>query len=259
MTAVLTRSTDHSDDRPGRQIPEPTIRFDLDPALEATQPPEARGVRRDHVRLMVSPGDAEPVHTRFDHLVDHLDAGDLLVVNTSATIPAALDGVLPSGEAVAVHFSTELPGASGSSRFAARPPPPPGRWCSTSRRRSPWHPVGPFDCLLRTRAPAGCGLRPSMSANRSSTTSCITAARSATATSPATGRSRTTGASSPRISAAPRCRARPARSPPRSSPTSSATASCSPRSSSTPASRRPSSANLRIRSATPSAVPPPHW
>ena len=111
MTAVLTRSTEPADDRPGRQIPEPTIRFDLDPALEATQPPEARGLRRDHVRLMVSPGDDEPVHTRFDHLVDHLDAGDLLVVNTSATIPAALDGVLPSGEAVAVHFSTELPGS----------------------------------------------------------------------------------------------------------------------------------------------------
>jgi S-adenosylmethionine:tRNA ribosyltransferase-isomerase len=82
----------------------------LDPSREAHEPPEARGLRRDEVRLMVSVGDAEPVHARFDDLGRFLAAGDLLVVNTSATIAAAVDGVRPDGEPVAVHVSGQLPG-----------------------------------------------------------------------------------------------------------------------------------------------------
>jgi S-adenosylmethionine:tRNA ribosyltransferase-isomerase len=84
--------------------------FVLDPAHEAHEPPEARGIARDEVRLLVSPGDGEPVDTSFDHLDDVLRAGDLVVVNTSATLPAALDGVLPDGRPVAVHYSGALPG-----------------------------------------------------------------------------------------------------------------------------------------------------
>jgi S-adenosylmethionine:tRNA ribosyltransferase-isomerase len=80
----------------------------LDDAHIAHLPPEARGVARDHVRLMVSDGAAEPVHSRFDRLPELLRDGDLLVVNTSATVPAALDGLLGS-EPVVVHVSTELP------------------------------------------------------------------------------------------------------------------------------------------------------
>lgn len=57
--------------------------------LEADRPPEARGVRRDGVRLMVTtPG--EDRHLRFDRLPEVLRDGDLLVVNESATLPASL-------------------------------------------------------------------------------------------------------------------------------------------------------------------------
>jgi S-adenosylmethionine:tRNA ribosyltransferase-isomerase len=83
--------------------------FALDAAHEAHEPPEARGLRRDDVRLLVSPGDAAPVHARFDDLPSFLAAGDVVVVNTSATVPAALDAMLDSGEPAVVHVSTELP------------------------------------------------------------------------------------------------------------------------------------------------------
>jgi S-adenosylmethionine:tRNA ribosyltransferase-isomerase len=82
--------------------------FGLDDDHVAHEPPEARGVARDHVRLMVSDGDAEPEHHRFHHLPEILREGDLLVVNTSATVPAAVDGLL-GPEPVVVHVSTELP------------------------------------------------------------------------------------------------------------------------------------------------------
>jgi S-adenosylmethionine:tRNA ribosyltransferase-isomerase len=84
--------------------------FVLDAEHEAHQPPEAAGGRRDQVRLLVSDGDAAPVHARFTDLGEFLRAGDLLVVNTSATVPAAVDARLPDGDPVVVHFSGELPG-----------------------------------------------------------------------------------------------------------------------------------------------------
>ena len=68
--------------------------FQLPGDLEAHQPPEARGLARDDVRLMVSyPGDDEVHHTHFRQLPDFLTAGDVLVVNTSATINAAFHAV----------------------------------------------------------------------------------------------------------------------------------------------------------------------
>jgi len=84
--------------------------FEVDAAHEAHEPPEARGVPRDAVRLLVSRGDADPVDATFRDLGRFLIPGDLLVVNTSATIPAALDGRLPDGEPVVVHLSGTLPG-----------------------------------------------------------------------------------------------------------------------------------------------------
>lgn len=87
--------------------------FALDPDHEAHEPPEARGLRRDGVRLLVSPGAADPVDSRFAALGSHLRPGDLLVVNTSATVPAAVDGRLPDGEPVVVHLAGELPGGVG--------------------------------------------------------------------------------------------------------------------------------------------------
>ncbi len=82
----------------------------LDPTLEAHEPPEARGLGRGDVRLLVSNGDHDVAHTTFAALAHHLRAGDALVVNTSATIPAAIAGVTPSGVELRIHFSTELPG-----------------------------------------------------------------------------------------------------------------------------------------------------
>jgi S-adenosylmethionine:tRNA ribosyltransferase-isomerase len=82
----------------------------LDAAHAAHEPPEARGVPRDDVRLLVSPGARAPIHSTFRSLPDFLEPGDLVVVNTSATVPAAIDAETPDGTDLVVHVSTELPG-----------------------------------------------------------------------------------------------------------------------------------------------------
>lgn len=79
--------------------------------LEASVPPEARGLGRDGVRLMVArrsdPSRLE--HRHFADLPSLLEPGDLLVVNVSATLPARLDGSLHrSGEPATIHLSTGL-------------------------------------------------------------------------------------------------------------------------------------------------------
>lgn len=82
------------------------IRFDLPEELSASAPPEARGLARDEVRLLVaSPSGVH--HTVFSALGDHLHPGDLLVVNTSGTLPAAVEAHR-AGRPVLVHFATEL-------------------------------------------------------------------------------------------------------------------------------------------------------
>lgn len=84
--------------------------FALPTELEAHEPPEARGLPRDGVRLLVSEGARGRVsHHVFTDLPVLLRAGDLLVVNTSATMPAAVSVV---GAGLAVHFSTEQPDGS---------------------------------------------------------------------------------------------------------------------------------------------------
>jgi len=93
-------------------VTSPILDFELDDAHEAHEPPEARGLRRDGVRLLVSSGDADPVHARVAHLGAFLAPGDLVVANTSATYPAALDGRLPDGEPVVVHLSGAQPDGS---------------------------------------------------------------------------------------------------------------------------------------------------
>lgn len=93
--------------------------FDLPPGLEAGQPPEARGLARDDVRLLVA-GDSGLRHARFSALGQFLSAGDVLVINTSATLAAAVDGRRPDGSVVTVHFSTRLD--DGSWLVELRPP-----------------------------------------------------------------------------------------------------------------------------------------
>jgi S-adenosylmethionine:tRNA ribosyltransferase-isomerase len=86
------------------------LRFELPPELEATEPPEARGLRRDEVRLMVSYlDDDRVVHSRFGDLPKFLRAGDTLVVNTSGTMNAALPAERSDGTPLTVHLSTHLP------------------------------------------------------------------------------------------------------------------------------------------------------
>ncbi|MBE1498078.1 S-adenosylmethionine:tRNA ribosyltransferase-isomerase [Amycolatopsis lexingtonensis] len=82
------------------------VRFDLPSELSASAPPEARGLARDEVRLLVA-GPSGVHHTVFSALGKHLRPGDLLVVNTSGTLPAAVDAVR-SGRPVVVHFATPL-------------------------------------------------------------------------------------------------------------------------------------------------------
>jgi S-adenosylmethionine:tRNA ribosyltransferase-isomerase len=73
----------------------------------ASQPPEARGLTRDGVRLLAATPDGL-VHARFRDLPRFLAPGDLLAVNTSATLPAALPAQRAGGRAVTVHLSNQL-------------------------------------------------------------------------------------------------------------------------------------------------------
>ena len=80
-------------------------------ALAASEPPEARGLARDQVRLLVSNLANDSIeHARFDDLPRWLAAGDLLVVNTSGTLNAALPATTDRGERLELHLSTQLPG-----------------------------------------------------------------------------------------------------------------------------------------------------
>lgn len=86
------------------------LAFELPRALEATAPPEARGISRDAVKLLVADcGDASITHTRFHRLPELLDPGDLVVINVSATLAAAVSGWRRDGTPVRVHFSTQAP------------------------------------------------------------------------------------------------------------------------------------------------------
>ena len=75
--------------------------------IAATMPPEARGLSRDGVRLLAATPDGLS-HAVFADLARYLSPGDLLVVNTSATIAAAVDGHRADGRPVTVDFSTPL-------------------------------------------------------------------------------------------------------------------------------------------------------
>ncbi|MBE3558410.1 MAG: S-adenosylmethionine:tRNA ribosyltransferase-isomerase [Ktedonobacteraceae bacterium] len=86
------------------------IDFTLPAELEASEPPEARGLARDEVRLLVSyRSDNRMIHTRFRRIGEFLKPGDLLVINTSATMPAALNATRANGMPLELHLSTHLP------------------------------------------------------------------------------------------------------------------------------------------------------
>src|ERR1051325_11542949 len=82
------------------------IEFSLPPELEASAPPEARGLRRDQVRLMISNYSTDQIrHNRFYNLDKYLDAGDVLVINTSRTRNSALLGSRAHGIPIELHLS----------------------------------------------------------------------------------------------------------------------------------------------------------
>lgn len=84
--------------------------FALPAELEAHEPPEARGLARDGVRLMVSHYLTNAVtHTRFRHIDQYLREGDVLVLNTSKTLPAALLAHGDDGAPIELRLSTRLP------------------------------------------------------------------------------------------------------------------------------------------------------
>lgn len=84
--------------------------FTVPPDLSAAEPPEARGLARDEVRLMVARGGRPLRHARFRDLPSALRPGDLVVVNTSDTVPAAVDGRRATGGEVTLDVSGPLPG-----------------------------------------------------------------------------------------------------------------------------------------------------
>jgi S-adenosylmethionine:tRNA ribosyltransferase-isomerase len=92
---------------------------------------------RADVRLMVAHrANTDIGHHRFVHLGDALEPGDVLVVNTSAVIPAALEASGTGGTdgpALRLHLSTEQPGGfwvveprrpagPGTERYVGTPP-----------------------------------------------------------------------------------------------------------------------------------------
>jgi S-adenosylmethionine:tRNA ribosyltransferase-isomerase len=103
MTTVTTS--------PRRTLPElHPLSFTLPPELEAPSPPESRGMTRDAVRMLVAHrSDGSLVHSHFSELPRFLDEGDLVVLNTSGTLAAEVDGTGSDGRPVQIHLSTQLP------------------------------------------------------------------------------------------------------------------------------------------------------
>lgn len=108
--------------------------FTLPPELAADEPPERRGIARDQVRLLViDRASGEIEHTRFDHFGDFLSPGDLLVFNSSRTLPASLSGCVEQGPCIEIRLAEHLPDDS---------------WLAL--------------LLCRQGDPFSCGLRPNM-------------------------------------------------------------------------------------------------
>jgi S-adenosylmethionine:tRNA ribosyltransferase-isomerase len=84
-----------------------SIRFDTKAETIAPAPAEARGMSREDVRLLVASPD-RLTHATFRDLPEHLNAGDLVVVNDSATIPGEVDAQWRGHGPVVLHLATPL-------------------------------------------------------------------------------------------------------------------------------------------------------
>ena len=98
--------------------------FPLLPAgLRASRPAERRGIRRDHVRLLVIDRETETVHhSSFDRLGDVLRPGDLLVVNSSRVLPAGVRAVRASGQVIQLRPCVRRDGSWDALSVQAGPP-----------------------------------------------------------------------------------------------------------------------------------------
>ena len=219
--------------------------FTLPAHLEAAEPPEARGLTRDGVRLLVSHVDTDSIaHARFSDLPRWLAPGDLLVVNTSGTLKAALAARTRNGHRFELHLSTQLPG---------------NFWVIEVRRPGPVASLPCRDALagatfeleaggvITVLAPYPLGRRAECSVAivdcrtgaggpRASVPRTIRQPDSLQLRQPGPGRSRCTRRSSPTSLAAQKCRRPDVHSPPSSSRGSCLPESRSPRCCCTPAS-----------------------
>src|SRR5262249_19808270 len=114
------RSSADASDRGNEGRVRAGARFRFDPGMtvapiysrglvEATQPPEYRGITRDGVRMLVTDRETRSnSHAHFYDLPSLLRPGDLVVVNDSATLPAAILARRSSGDSVQLHVSTKI-------------------------------------------------------------------------------------------------------------------------------------------------------
>ena len=91
----------------------PSTVFAAQPKAFAPAPPEHRGLGRDEVRLLVASPDGI-THTRFNTLADHLQPGDAVVINRSATVARAWDASSRGHGAVVLHAATRLSQAAAA-------------------------------------------------------------------------------------------------------------------------------------------------
>ena len=112
------------------------LAFELPERLEAHEPPP----RRDDVRMLVAASGADVVHARFRDLPRILAPGDVLVVNTSATLPAALTAIR------SIPITSRC--SSGQSSPAHGPSWP---GSSPGRELAPDHPARSLRCDSRIR------------------------------------------------------------------------------------------------------------
>ena len=153
------------------------LTFRLPTSLEASEPAEARGLTRDAVRMMVAyRSDNRLEHSTFALLPAYLDPGDLVVINTSGTMAAALVGFDPAdGTCIPVHLSSHLGGDEWvvEPRWSAGPSterwpldgPPPPRTLRLGEDGATLHLLGPYlesrrlwRAVLRLPSPASAWL-----------------------------------------------------------------------------------------------------
>src|SRR5947209_18758089 len=89
--------------------------FTLPPELSAKEPPERRGIQRDQVRLLViDRANGKIEHSRFDKIDNYLRENDLLVFNSSRTLPASLRGCTGGCGGTSSHESVKLTASQSS-------------------------------------------------------------------------------------------------------------------------------------------------